>query len=492
MANQISDLQPWLTAIHKQGLNPDTIALHRRRLLKALQTQIKPEFTVIDTCRLDNGGLLSADWLNDTDQQAHDLHGYAAFIPAAGAASRYLNGLSAAETTKLLTLLDEPQAAIDENALVQHPKAYFPCTPQGPSFLAMKCHEHAVLPGIDQQIFVAPFGHRDAFAAACAKVNVKTPPTLILEQGMQLSTVRFDATGTPVTNADGTLSVVPAGHGMLIELFAEIKNTATMQGIHSLLIRNIDNISGTHAQVRVATAAFLRAHQRLLEQVRKIRAALERAQIDAAADVANSLLPTFTAPELSVAHQQFLADCTATSRPLWQLQLQLFGLDPDSARQLWPDIPGIESLRQLYARPVNMLGQVPNSGKDVGGTPVWTRTPRGNVRICLELPHASAADRQAFIADPAKATHFNPVFVAAEIATDLSSYQDSRDIFWIMACKQFDGRDVYYHETVLYELLGNSLLANSVFMEIPRFLFNPHKSHNDTLTNRRDDWLAVK
>lgn len=489
MANLDSELTTWSKTILEQGLNLETVTLHRRRLLAALKNQSKPEFKIIDTCRLDNGGLMPANWLNSstTDKVA----GYAAFVPAAGAASRYLDGLSENEIEKLLSLLDPKQQELaSDDTLVKHPKAFFPCTPGGPSFLEMKCLEHDALQGMTSQIFVAPYGQRAAFAEACKSSSSSSLQTHILEQDMQLSTLRFTADGKPVTEDNGALSVVPAGHGMLIELFPLAKQKSP--AIHSLLIRNIDNVSGTHERVRTATTAFLATHQTLLNHMRTIRTALKQKQVSAASDIATSLLQTLPVKALSAQQKTFLAACEESSLPLWQLQIQLFGLDPDTAQKLWPEIPSAGALAELYSRPLNILGQVPNSGKDVGGTPVWAHTPRGEVRICLELPHASDADRKAFLANPAKATHFNPVFVAAEIDCDLSSYKDSRDIFWIMAHKHFQQSDVYYHETVLYELLGNSLLANSVFMEIPRFLFNPHKSHKDTLTHKTSDWLASK
>src|SRR5690606_15136978 len=65
----------------------------------------------------------------------------------------------------------------------------------------------------------------------------------------------------------------------------------------------------------------------------------------------------------------------------------------------------------LYQRPLNILGQVPNISHDVGGTPCFVEHAGRSIKICLEVPHASESDKQQFLANPAKATHFNPVFV---------------------------------------------------------------------------------
>ena len=83
--------------------------------------------------------------------------------------------------------------------------------------------------------------------------------------------------------------------------------------------------------------------------------------------------------------------------------------------------------------------------------------------IALEPPHASVEDRKNILENPKVATHFNPAFVAAEIITDASVYKNPDYDLWIKAEKQFKGVEVMYHETVLYELLGNSIMANACF-----------------------------
>lgn len=150
------------------------------------------------------------------------------------------------------------------------------------------------------------------------------------------------------------------------------------------------------------------------------------------------------------------------------------------------NIKAVDDLYRLYKRPVNILGQVPNSGKDVGGgTPLWAKDGSDIVKICLELPHMAQHDRIEIFSNTEKATHYNPGFVAAELVDD-SVYAAARDDFWILAKKQYRGETVLYKETVLYEILGNSKYANVFFIEIPRFLFNPHKSVEDTINNTRE------
>jgi hypothetical protein len=152
----------------------------------------------------------------------------------------------------------------------------------------------------------------------------------------------------------------------------------------------------------------------------------------------------------------------------------------------------LDRLRRLYERPVTLLGQVPNTGKDVGGTPCFIRTGGGVDKVCVEVPHASEADLQTFLADPAKATHFNPVFVAAEITIDPDYYAARAGDFWLKSEKTYRGQRVMYFETVLYELLGNSALANCAFIAVPRFVFHPHKTLQDALGRSADSWLRPK
>ena len=176
----------------------------------------------------------------------------------------------------------------------------------------------------------------------------------------------------------------------------------------------------------------------------------------------------------------YLAATSSAYQALWRLQISLFNTNPTTFGNLHPGTSEQELLEILYARPVNSLGQVPNLGHDVGGSAVTCESKYGPFTICLELPHASPEDQDRILKNPRVATHFNPVFVAAELIAEPSRYEIAELPLWIMAKKQFQGRSVLYHETVLYELLGNNLLANAMFPAVPRLLFNPRKNFLDT------------
>jgi hypothetical protein len=91
--------------------------------------------------------------------------------------------------------------------------------------------------------------------------------------------------------------------------------------------------------------------------------------------------------------------------------------------------------------------------------------------------------------DPKKATHFNPVFVAAELPSDEMINQMENNPFWLISKKTWKGQDVYYQESILYELLGSSQFTNVIFVEVPRLLFNPHKTLFDAQNKQFVDWI---
>ncbi len=496
------------------GLDVHDIAIHQERIQASLALQDSSYLPIADTCRLDNGGILPQRYLKTLSEES--LHGFVAFVPAAGAASRYFQPLqslrSALADAKLDLVSKLREDLVKQAALswplprqlyaflssqaplsaehfaplieeIDAPKALLPCSPAGPSFLLQKQSEHSQIPGLEAQVFVAPLGQAGRFAQELRESrDSEHIPTICLEQGPHLSTLRFERSGLPYRDQKGDLSLVPAGHGMLVKLLPDIHKQFPQA--HSLFIRNIDNVNGSSPEVLAATELFLRQHLTLLGCIKRIRKALHDESITEAARLAKETLDFCKLPTPGPS-TQWLRELPEPWHPLWELLLHVLHCPAELASR-WRDKHGDNlSLRRLYDRPFNSLGQVPNNGKDVGGTPVYTQTKEGLVSLCLELPHASPADKQRFLEDPSRATHFNPVFVAAEIPKDAHAYDLKNCPFWILAQKQLHGQDVVYHETVLYEVLGNSITANLVFPEIPRLLFYPHKTLQDGVSARR-------
>jgi hypothetical protein len=492
------------------GLNPDTIRKHQQALVRLMSGKVRKFLPVIDTCRPGNGGILN---LSQSVESLHGVGGsglrapFAAFIPAAGAASRYIRLLAdlelAAESGDKATAAAAVEALKTQGArnwplppllsqLVGNPdlcrtlttadfeklrtettmpKALMPCVAEGDSFLSVKLREHRSLIQVGEEVYIAPPGQGEHFDSEIRTLsqNLAPMPVRVLEQHGGLSTVRFHPDGRPFLDKSGKPSVVPAGHGTLTELFP-----ACAGKVHSLFIRNIDNVMGNTPDVVATTSAFLTLHDKILTLLGAVRKALAASDAAAAAVAARPLL-TLGKAELTPPSDDPLATLAHLQRNFFHSEVS--------------EKPSLTELRQLFERPLNILGQVPNTGKDIGGTPCFVTYRDKSVKICLEVPHASPEDKQNFLANPEKATHFNPVFAAAEIVADKDYYQKKNEDFWLMAEKSYQGAPVIYYETVLYELIGNSSLANTLFVEVPRIVFNPHKTLSDASSNSVSRWL---
>lgn len=527
-----SDLDKYRRQCESLGLDFDQVQLHQQRLLRALKTNAKQTFDVVDTCRLENGGVLPQGWpftLSPGARQAGDeLKGFVAFIPAAGAGSRYFQPLSAlsaaldaqskeqlekaAEDLLRKNALDwplpkrvhdlissggknlSPQTLREAQEAVNLPKALLPCVKEGTTFLELKCREHNSF-GISKgwlvgQVFIAPHRLGALFSKEAGVAASKNLKTTCLEQGPALSTLRFLEDGTPAPGDDEGLSMVPAGHGSLISLFPSVRSQ--FPKAHSVLVRNIDNVQGCSKQADDATIDFLMAHAVVRSKMLKIREALRVRDVKKAAEAAHFLLRWSPCdnrlfPE-SMSYASSVTD--PDIKTLWEVQCRLFHSFPSQhLRSLYGQVDEVTLLGHLYSRPLNSLGQVPNTGNDMGGTPVFVKTANGPQKVCLEIPHASEQDKEKFFANPAKATHFNPVFVAAEISQHGAAQRFGEDNpFWLLAAKTYRGKKVYYHETLLSEVLGNSMGCNTLFIELPRLCFNPHKSLEDAKDHRLADW----
>ncbi len=493
------------------GLNFRAVSKHQAALKRIKDGSFQRYLDIVDTCRFDNAGILN---LENAHSSLQNVSGsgkespFVAFIPAAGAASRYVRPLADLETAIededvtachqaiielnaqgasrwplpafLSKLVKDPSLCADlkSSDLIQLkqetalPKALMPCVAEGQSFLELKLHEHRSIPEVGSEYYIVPLGHGPKFTSDIDLLarNMTELPFRVLEQHGGLSTIRFNSDCSPYRDSSGKLTIVPAGHGTLTSLFPQCNGQA-----HSLFIRNIDNVMGNSDSVIATTSQFLTLHDKILTLVKKVRVALETSSFSDTEGLANELL------ELVPERIRLDPELKKLS-PLWQVQVALF-------HSHIPESPNNEALKKLFNRPVNTLGQVPNTGKDVGGTPCFVAFNGKKVKICVELPHASDHDKKRFFTNPEKATHFNPVFAAAEITKDPDFYHDQNNDFWLMAEKMYRGLPVIYYETVLYELIGNSALANTTFVEVPRTVFNPHKSMTDAETASIKDWL---
>ena len=523
--------------IEELGLNLCKLTRHSDFIRDKSNTRNSGFLEIVETCRLDNGGILPFNEVCSIPSLAGDNEKktYVAFIPAAGAASRYIQPFSSilriVEDISRRDLVDEdiekiqdcviylksigadhwplPQsikflleASSINNSTVSPnfwkkllldlnlPKALYPCVSDGYSFLELKDLEHRSIGKIYSQVFVTPPSMAQVFQMHLRYSQLNRTPdsndriieTLYIEQGPKLSTIRFWDNGTPFLDFNNRISVVPAGHGALTELFSEVQEN--FKFCHSLFIRNIDNITGTATKTIAQTNAFLEAHEKILHILKKIRHALLIGDMTGAAKVAEALdsLMCSQKPDFILNTLKSIPrELEPSEAYLWSVLVTLFHT------QL-PDELNKNSLVKLYSRPFNLMGQVPNTQNDVGGTPCFVIYQNKIEKICIEVPHVSSDDLERFLKDPKKATHFNPVFVAAEIPLEQGYYEKRNEELCLLSKKKFRGYDVNYIETVLYEQLGNSKLTNCIFVELPRDLFNPHKNPKDSVGRSIDSW----
>ena len=508
--------------VEQFGLDPRRIELHQKRVSQAIQGEGIPRIRVLDTCRLDNHGILKLDDLKPFGLEG-DHDGFVGFIPSAGASSRYFAPLARFEWAMEEGHWDEATACLESlkdmgagewylpeglqqfinnplalkkfqpddldrfRALMKVPKALMPCTSSGESFLYLKRREHQAIGLLQGEVYVIPPQYEQEVEHHLAQFQ-KDEFSLrveLLQQGPSLSTIRFDEQGQPLLEKDGQPSIVPAGHGALVQLFPQVKDK--FPKAHSLFIRNIDNIMGAGREAVQTTRQFLGAHNQVLSHVQKIRDYFaQKAPLEEALACANALLQVVGGGK-EVPHA--LKDPSLT--PFWQVQWQLFQMDPRLIEEVCTDCESERaSLTYLFSRPVNTMGQVPNRGSDVGGTPVFASIDGAPVKLCLEVPHASEQDRKKFLEDSTKATHFNPVFVASELPSSHQYYDNLHRGLWLLAKKSYMEKPVFYHETVLYEVLGTNRHSNLLFVEVPRVVFNPHKTLMDGQKKCLSDWLT--
>ena len=479
--------------VRNSGLDLQTVLVHYSRFLQFQKNGLQnATFKIKDTCRIDNGRIVPYTALANFPK---DSSGIVSFIPAAGSSTRYIQPLydllrSGENPSGNLDALDKqhwllptqlgekPECLSLENLLTL-PKGLFPCVREGHTFLQLKILEQKALGNITKTVCVVPKGATNSFASLLRTFASSEEDVLFMEQGPQLSTLRLERFGTPL-NHDGDISFAPAGHGSLIRLFPEIKNH--FPDLDILFIRNIDNVIGCKQDNILASQAFLGTHRFVLDCLKTIRQALAQKHLEEAYLQGLRVLERFPLRKLESEEQRFLDSIAQDQeKSLWSILLTLF------QTPLWLCRNSLKLLT-LFQRPLNFLAQVPNLGKDRGGTPVIIDRPQGTQTICLEIPHMTTEDQELFL-NPQIATHFNPVFAAIELVPQLTNYKLDDNPYWIFAEKRWQGHVVYYHESLLYEILGNSEMSNLMFLELPRSIFNPHKTLDDTKGRSLEHWM---
>ena len=299
--------------LDKEKLDLDEISRHQTRL-SSPNTNL--HFKILKTMSLENGGIVNLEALT----LPHSDMKYAAFIPSAGAASRYyaliknlllaiengdkaslekelqnidseqFKGFAVPEKTKNLILEKDADKILSERDLIvseiSAPKALQPAFCSGMTFMEVKKREHEAFKNITKEFYIVNPKARDLFS----EFEDSCEDTFILEQGPKLSTIRFNRDGSPYVDGDGSYTVVPAGHGSLTKLIPEVKSLAPE--CDSILIKNIDNVNGISKEVVSETEKFMDFHSYILASVRKIRTFLEEDKLADANQVASQMMDT--------------------------------------------------------------------------------------------------------------------------------------------------------------------------------------------------------
>lgn len=410
------------------------------------------------------------------------------------------------------------------------PKALLPATNENDTFLKLKIIEQFHLFHSLGNVLIVPPEMKNNFELEIQKiisnftdqkyisnidnnVNYKNYVNnwIVLEQGFDLSTIRFHIDGKPYLDSNGNISLVSAGHGELIHLFNDIADS--FPEAECLHIRNIDNIIGTQETQQDALlnlSKVFKVVRQCLEYLRlqiqiivENKNNLHKAKISDI-EVFNILLYFSKLINNNSLHKELL-NCYQQEQSISFLLIiktlgQLFHWPLDEFQNY--NITTWIQLLDKLENPLSVFGVVQKEKNDTGGGPVFVKLQdNSNIKLCLEMPHASENDCKNYFGDNGKVTHFNPVLVFFELRThDISKNEKEKigkkvnyaklfdERFWLLTQREHMGNPVCYHETVLYELIGNSAVTNLLFIEVPRSLFHPHKSYADTIGKSRHSY----
>jgi hypothetical protein len=479
--NNLKSIFEYKCDIEKLNLDFDAIYRHFKRLLD--YKNIK-KFKIISNCSIKEMGIFDIKNLNlDHVNIKKDT---IALVPAAGASSRYLdvfyelkNNIKSLDKKKIndsiynLKKLKIPSWAfpikiknlLENNfdyekdeilKIFNQPKALFPCDKNGNSFLISKSIDHNnIISFLSSQVFIAPIGFKNLFEKEILLHKTNNLKTQFFEQSDNLYTIRFKKDLSPYMTKNKKLSKVPGGHGEIVKLIPDIakKNPEAKK----FFIRNIDNIGEYSKETMEEIVKFFKFYEFLFEKINCIRKLLKENNFTKAQSLSSDIL-------------DYLKIKQSDKSSLIDLQLNFFHSNID--KDLSED-EVLKIIKKLYDRPLNIMGQVLKNSKDQGGMPVFINFENKKIKICLENSHIN----QEKISSCNE--FFNPVFVIAEIPNDIYYYQKFDLPFWIIANKKYQKTEVLYHESLLYEILGNSDICNLVFVSISRNLFNPTKHITD-------------
>ena len=271
----------------------------------------------------------------------------------------------------------------------------------------------------------------------------------ISTQSSTTDTVALDSKGRLVRTETGALLFRPGGHGALLH------NIQHSQG-DIVLISNIDNVVPDHLKEPVLEwRRLLGGYFSILQS--RLRSLLRSLFQASSAELVLRECETFLQQELGEPLPAFYDKWTSAGQTAF--------------------------FQGYLNRPLRVCGMVQNTG-DPGGGPFWVEDQSGATSKQIveqaQIDSHSPAQQRLF----SESTHFNPVDMVCGIrdfqgmSFDLSQFTDPETAF--VAHKSYQGQPI----TVLeWPGLWNGGMAHwiTVFVEIPRSMFNPVKTYRDWL-----------
>ena len=497
--------------------------LHAKRVQSVLLNQESYVIPVVGSCTLNNGSILPQDSIAKLiqwngyhlennyypDHAKWQRQSLMTVIPAAGAASRYFHEViqwiqgevPSFEKQKLFlewgpSLLEDPYYTEFMNqkdelseeaqgrllcdlfmkAYYSRPKALIPTTLAKDSFLDLKIREQQnLLPCYRNLMILPPESLED----------IPHSEWDVAYQELALHTLRFDDGGEPIQDAED-LSFVPGGHGELLSLFKDFVTQDPQ--IECLHIRNVDNVIGVQKEAVTCmndlSALFL-SIRRMAETLRQILSQYQEPPLD------KSMLPMWLfIQKIYFELYQKSSSYGIGPQGFYTLLKEIFHWS-EELKDSWNESDIWMKIKLKLDQPLCVMGMVSRENDDKGGGPVFAQMGDEKIKICLEMNHASDEDKKIYFEK--SNTHFNPVIVFFEVrlgpdrkVIDFQNLMDSE--LWFLTQRPYKGQNVYYHETALYELLGNSQKTNLLFVDVPRNLFRPHKTFFESLGKSREDY----
>jgi len=271
-------------------------------------------------------------------------------------------------------------------------------------------------------------------------------------------TIAVDLENKPFRDKEGRLVFRPGGHGALLENLNDIKGDI-------IFIKNIDNVVPDQIKqdIKIYTKAI---GGYLINWQNEIFGYLERLS---RRDVDEQLLKKmseFARYQLSIIPPEGLVQSSKDER--------------------------VNFLFSRFNRPLRVCGMVKNDGEQ-GGAPFWVKHEDNT--LSLQIVESSQvnleSDEQRAIWE--SATHFNPVDLVCGVRDylgkpfNLLDFTDPDTGF--ISIKSHEGREL---KTLEMPGLWNGGMAkwNTVFVEVPKIVFNPVKTALDLLRERHQPFYS--